>query len=321
MKCPSHYWSCHGSKPETYGKYVLDAAVWQEKLKDRAIGTVRRDEVRQLLGELTLSRKRLNNLLIPLRGAFRLALERNVIRTNPIRGLELRRPVALEEDVDLDPFTPAELALLRAGVLGEMWEFWAATGLRTGELIALRWDDIEVGRMRIARARRQGREKAPKTRAGVRYVRLLPPALLALKRVPRVHESVFVNPNTGDPFHSDKPVRELFGRVCAAVGVRYRYPYQLRHTYASWSLSAGENPLWVAQQMGHRDVTMVLRVYGRYIPSVDPEAGQKLSALWQPGSTSGSRPLGSLGIDRGFVVPVEGLEPPQPLESDSGKLN
>lgn len=58
--------------------------------------------------------------------------------------------------------------------------------------------------------------------------------------------------------------------------MRYRYPYQLRHTFASWALSSGENPLWVARQMGHKDVSMVLRVYGRYIPEMDPLAGTRM---------------------------------------------
>lgn len=300
---------------ETFSKYWDDARAWQAgEIGKRPIGAVRRDEVRQRLGELKLSVKRLNNLLIPLRGAFKLATERGVIAENPILGLELRRPATLDEDEDIDPFTPEEIAKLDGAPLGEMWSFWAATGLRTGELIALRWEDVEQGRLRVVRARRQGREKAPKTRAGVRHVRLLPPALLALRRVPRVSESVFVNPNTGRPFHSDKPVRELFGRVCAQLGVRYRYPYQLRHTFASLSLSVGENPLWVARQMGHKDPTTVLRVYARYVPTVDPEAGQKFAALWQPDGTSGRQWL----VD---MVPVEGLEPPKPPEADPGTLN
>jgi integrase len=40
-------------------------------------------------------------------------------------------------------------------------------------------------------------------------------------------------------------------------------------------LSAGESPMWVAQQMGHSDWTMIARVYGRWIPEAAPDAGQK----------------------------------------------
>lgn len=47
--------------------------------------------------------------------------------------------------------------------------------------------------------------------------------------------------------------------------VRYRSPYQARHTYASSMLTAGQNPWYVAQQLGHVDVEMVFRVYGKFI--------------------------------------------------------
>jgi integrase len=59
------------------------------------------------------------------------------------------------------------------------------------------------------------------------------------------------------------------------AGVRYRRPYQTRHTYASMMLSAGESPMWVAQQMGHSDWTVIARIYGRWIPEAAPDAGQK----------------------------------------------
>lgn len=64
------------------------------------------------------------------------------------------------------------------------------------------------------------------------------------------------------------------------AGVRYRYPYQTRHTFASTLLSAGENPVWVAAMMGHKDWAMIIKVYGRWIPSIAPDAGNKVAALW-----------------------------------------
>jgi integrase len=45
-------------------------------------------------------------------------------------------------------------------------------------------------------------------------------------------------------------------------------------------LSAGENPMWVAQQMGHRDWGMIRKTYGRWISAVDPTAGNKGTLAW-----------------------------------------
>src|SRR5438874_4124793 len=64
------------------------------------------------------------------------------------------------------------------------------------------------------------------------------------------------------------------------AGVRYRKPYQTRHTYASMMLMAGENPMWVAKQMGHTDWSLTAKRYSRWIPSDMPDAGQKAVKLW-----------------------------------------
>jgi integrase len=92
---------------------------------------------------------------------------------------------------------------------------------------------------------------------------------------------VFVNPRTDKPWETDGQIRKTaWALALKRAGVRYRYPYQTRHTYASTMLSAGENPLWVAQQMGHRDWGMIHKIYGRWIPTVDPTAGSKGALVW-----------------------------------------
>ena len=52
------------------------------------------------------------------------------------------------------------------------------------------------------------------------------------------------------------------------------------HMPASMMLSAGENPVWMASQMGHRDWSMIIRVDGRWIPEGDPQAGEKAVQAW-----------------------------------------
>jgi len=55
-------------------------------------------------------------------------------------------------------------------------------------------------------------------------------------------------------------------------------------------LTAGESPVWLAQQMGHSDFTMIARTYGRWIPDAVPDAGGKAEALF--GSKPDSAPAG-----------------------------
>ncbi|MEE9451135.1 MAG: site-specific integrase, partial [Gammaproteobacteria bacterium] len=161
------------------------------------------------------------------------------------------------------------------------------SGLRTSELIGLCWDDIDWvnGLVHVCRAVVCQQVKGPKTKAGERDVLLLVPALEALKAQKQhtflVGKRVFHNPRTNLPWISDKQIREQAWRpLLRNAGVRYRYPYQTRHTYASTMLSAGENMLWVSNQMGHVDVEMVMKKYGKWIPNSHSKVGYQLRNDW-----------------------------------------
>ena len=83
------------------------------------------------------------------------------------------------------------------------------------------------------------------------------------------------------PWETDGQIRKTaWSHALKKAGVRYRNPYQTRHTFASTLLMAGENPLWVAQQMGHKDWGMIRKRYGRWIPEVDATAGGKVMHFW-----------------------------------------
>ena len=78
----------------------------------------------------------------------------------------------------------------------------------------------------------------------------------------------------------DQVIRGAWVRILKLAGVRYRNPYQTRHTFASMMLSAGEHPMWVAKQMGHKDWTMIGRIYGRWMPHANPNAGAQAVELF-----------------------------------------
>lgn len=267
-------------EPETLAKYRLDARAVAGWFPQATLQSLTRAEVRNKIASLNLSRKRLLNLLTPLRGALSQAVEDGVLEVSPLAGFKVRRVSAPREAID--PFTREEIDRLGRTELGYLWTFWAWTGLRSGEIIGLRWGDVDSGCVAIAirRSVRVGREKRTKTASGERRAVLLPMARAALASLTRGTEtdSVFTSPSTRARWHEDRALARAFRKACAAAEVRYRYPYQLRHTFASWALSSGENPLWVARQMGHADVQMIFRVYGKYMPDMNPEAGQKMSS-------------------------------------------
>jgi integrase len=88
-----------------------------------------------------------------------------------------------------------------------------------------------------------------------------------------VGEIIFHDSNTGDPWKRDQAIRKfVWTPALKRPGLKYRNPYKTRHTFASILLSRGENQLWVAQQMGHKDWGMIRKTYGRWINQQVPSS-------------------------------------------------
>ncbi|MGO9988940.1 MAG: Arm DNA-binding domain-containing protein [Steroidobacteraceae bacterium] len=284
-------------QPETYGDYAeYIAKTWRPLLGTARLSDLTPDTIYEWIGGHTASKKRILNLLTPLRQALRYAVHpRKLLASDPLAKIAVRRPAKIKTS-PIDPFTPAEVAAVLAKLepeLANMCQFWVWAGLRPGELIDLKWSDIDFDRgvASIVRAARGSRRKAPKTAAGVREIKLLPPALEALHRqkpyTRLLHGEIFQDPGTRprgndkakhrpvSPWTNDKQIRVRWKAACEAAGVRYRFPRQLRHTYASWMLSSREDPLWISKQMGHADVSVTLKVYAKYIPAMNPDAGMR----------------------------------------------
>lgn len=270
-------------------------------LGDKKLSELTRRDVREWTRTLTASPKRIANILTPLRAMLDDAADDDEIglERNPLDGWKPRRKETRTEEDDVDPFKPEEIAAIVNALpdqAANMIQFAFWTGLRTSEFIALKWGDIDWRQevVSVRRAKVRGEVKPPKTKAGRREVKLLLPALEALRRQKPFNyiagQEVFHNPRTGEPWAGDAPIRKTaWTPALRRAKVRYRRPYQTRHTYASMMLSAGENPVWVAHQMGHKDWTMIARVYGRWIPEADPDAGSRIMkkmAGWSVSSQS-----------------------------------
>lgn len=282
----------------------LKASTWVEyrnvvahllipKLGAVMLADLRRGHVKDLLSALDVSNKRLKNLQSILRSALQDAVDDEILETNPLIGWTYQNREAVKEDDDVDPFTGEEQARILAGCDGQFRNFiqfalW--TGLRTSELIGLNWGDIDfvAGELRISRVKtgQSSEFEVPKTRRSARAVKLLigaREALLAQKAHTFLRgDEVFQDPRTGKRWGGPRTIRDKFWvRLLLKVGVRYRRPYQTRHTYASMMLSSGEAPQWVAAQLGHSSTVMISRVYGRWMPEAAPDAGNRADALFR----------------------------------------
>ncbi len=81
---------------------------------------------------------------------------------------------------------------------------------------------------------------------------------------------IFENPGTDRSWHDERSQRDTFWRpALRRAGIRWRRPYQTRHTYAANALAAGVNPACIARQMGHKNAKMLFTVYAKWIDGAD----------------------------------------------------
>lgn len=252
---------------------------WIPAFGDRDIAAIRNSDIRTHLAALPIGRKTRNNILIPARAVFDQAVVDEIVQSNP---MELIKNSKVQKEPP-DPLELEEIGLALAAVMTcgypepvlNYFEFALFTGLRPSEQIALRWPDVDWKRGTVS-VRRATVWKVDKPRTKthlVRDVELTTRALAALQRQ-KAHTLlagglIFLNPHTGKEWSGLEHQRRLWGRVLAAAKVRYREPYQCRHTFATQAIMAGANPAWIARQLGHANMGMLLKVYGKWIDAAD----------------------------------------------------
>lgn len=255
---------------------ILEGHIYPE-IGAMTLGAIGYMKLLELLANEDWKKKTRNNVLICIRRPFDIAFTEGLIQTNPALRLKYLRVQVPPPD----PFDEAE----RDAIIGELERRYGEqpanyagvgffSGPRPSELIALAWSDIDWPHRiaRIQRARVLQQEKDTKT-ARVRDHELAGRALEYLERQ-RAHTQlrgscVFLDPVTGRPYNDEKPFRERYWRpVLTNLKIRYRVPYQMRHTYATTAILAGRNPHWIARQMGNSPAIM-WKHYGRWIERAD----------------------------------------------------
>lgn len=250
-----------------------------KRWSDVSLSECTQPELYNWIRDLGVTAKFARNLLTPLRSVLEDALNAGLIKSNPFNEIELSKllkKTAKNSDYVVEPFSSDErAAIIDAARADErpMIQFWFNAGLRPGEMIALRWGkiDFKSATALIDLNVVMRTEKGPKTSAGIRRVDLNEDAISALSAQKLISmsrgEHVWLNPSTNTPWETDAQIRKtLWIPLLKRSGVKYRNPYQARHSFASAALTAGGcNPWYLAQQLGHADVEMVFRVYGKFI--------------------------------------------------------
>jgi integrase len=171
------------------------------------------------------------------------------------------------------------------------------TGMRRGELLGLKWGDVDLDRgvLQIKRALTpRGKSfNQPKSAKGRRRIGLTPESVEALKRhrvaqneerlrrgrLWQDHGLVFPS-QVGTPMHPDNFVKRSFKPLLERAGLPRLAFHDLRHTFASLMLLNREHPKVVQEMIGHSQISTTLDTYSHVLPDMQEEAVKRFGSLF-----------------------------------------
>ena len=321
-------------RPGTVGNWRAQLDLYLlPKLGDLRLDRIDVGVVEYLRDELRakLSAKSVNAVLTTSAAIFKLAVRRRLVSGNPaadaerafIGAVELKEEGTKEQRGDgVQPIRPEEvldpnevrrmLEKAEPGFYRTLFLTAYLTGMRNGELFALRWSDIELratdpesgqesGRGHIfvrrslswARVQRENgpvrpRFFPPKTKAGIRTLPI--PAELAgglrrwkLQCRESDHDLVFPMPN-GQPMHRSRALRYGLWPALRRAGLRRVHMHSLRHSFASALVMAGAPVTEVQGLLGHSSPAVTLKVYSHWFRNIETDSVDRLARTLLAGS-------------------------------------
>lgn len=291
-------------KPSTQEMYegVLTKH-WKPAIGNAPLTALSRDQIKTHLGKLLasgLSANRVKGALNVLRACLTAAVEDGAIPGNP--AARLGRFAGRSGDVrELEIFSAEELGRLLATAERDVPEAYpllltlARTGLRIGEALTLRSEDLDFARREVCIRRTWGsRKKAlgdrrinvPKSNRFRRVdmsqqlCRVLQ-GYLTLREAEAVVRGSTVPPwlfpgSEGQPVTPGAFWQNVWRPLLKRADVRYRKPHALRHTFASLLIQQGESLAYVRDQMGHHSIKITVDIYGHLVPGANKAAVDKL---------------------------------------------
>lgn len=245
----------------------LDLQNWQSRLANSGISGKTVNNYRSLFNTI-LEDARLNELI-----------EKNYFDLIPKEKIEAP---------EIKPFSLDEIQQILSNAIGWEKQFFQIaffTGLRTGELLALKWEDINFfsKKINIKKAIRKGIYGSPKNKYSVRTIEMLPiveDALNELKIKSYMKNSFIFMNDDNTHFYDASHIREgEWARVLKRAKLDYRTLYQTRHTFASLMISKGEDILWVSKTLGHSTIQTTLTKYAKFIEGDETKRASFLDSV------------------------------------------
>ncbi len=225
-----------------------------------------------------LGPKTVRNIMQVISSAMDFAVAQKIITENPCKAVAL--PKVEKQEMQTIPAEQLQAFLTEAKASGvyEMYYIELSTGLRRGELLGLKWQDIDWNnavitvRRQVARVNGKITEAPLKTKNSYRRVSISPQAIEVLKAQKAKTNSEYVFPSpTGGPISPDS-VNNMLKRVLARAGIPKVRFHDLRHTFATIALQNGVDIKTVSSILGHFSAGFTLDTYAHVTTAAQKEA-------------------------------------------------
>lgn len=234
-----------------------------------------------------------------LRNALRFAEKQGVIPVDPTRRVDKPKLAKKEMEILTDDQVRGLLIVAGDKDLGVLLQVAITTGMRRGELLGLRWSDVDWAAATI-RVRRQLQRipdrglvfSEPKSKSGIRTVQLGSYTLKKLMQYKNCQDREFaagenkenlIFPSSDGTPKEPRVLVTQFKALLVKAGINPKIRiHDLRHTAASLMLMSGMELIRIARQLGHSKPSITLDIYGHLIPGLENDAAQRLDELVTP---------------------------------------
>ena len=236
------------------------------------------------LKEHGLSPRMVQCVHVVLNKALEYAVEEKLILANPAKKCKIPKNTRKEMNILPEALIGPYLSAAKEhGILAPMY-LELTTGLRRGELLALRWEDLDIQNHTLSINKSVARQNGklvistPKTPNSIRTV-LLPADTVKLlveehERHP-ANSYLFPSPRTGETWDPDG-FRRLHDRIIKEIGAEHVRFHDMRHTFATLSLKSGVDVRTLSETLGHFSAGFTLSTYVHSTPGMKQSAADAI---------------------------------------------
>jgi len=254
----------------------------------KEIKKIKVSDIKQWMNTFNCGAKTMRNHVLVVKGIFDEAFYDEVIQTNPVSFIRKGKVTKPE----IKPFSKTEVNTLLHKANGFFRNYIALavyTGMRSGEILALRWEDVDFATMQISVNKTIGKfgVQSVKTDGSNRQIPIFDLLVPYLKQQFQLTglkgREVFLT-QYGDGYKNSGVLNERFWKTLLKENnIPYRRIYNTRHTFATSMLQSGDYPLLdISRILGHTSIQMVIQKYTKWIESETIKIKPKNDIYRQP---------------------------------------